>query len=70
MHSATSWLNWLRIGFIRKTFNVLGMIDYNFGGIGVVRILELESNLKSREDRVCQDYTARLVVVEWGLKLK
>lgn len=46
------------------------MIDYNFGGIGMVRILKLESNLKSREDRVCQDYTARLVVVEWGLKLK
>lgn len=46
------------------------MIDYHFGGFGMVRIWELESNLKSREDRICQDDTARLVVVEWGLKLK
>lgn len=64
MHSAISWLNFLRIGFIRKTFNVLGMIDYHFGGFGMVRIWELESNLKSREDRIYQDDTPRLVVVE------
>lgn len=46
------------------------MIDYNFGGFGMVRILELESNLKSTVGRFCQSHAAKLVVVEWGLKLK
>ena len=34
----------------------------------MVRILELESNLKSREASICQDLIARLVVAGWHLK--